>query len=525
MKNFIRKIFTATVTTTLLLTILTSCGSSNTSSTSSNSSNNSSEQSQNSGSSTTVANTKDTIRLVISTEIDSLDPMKSAAADTAAIMMNVFEGLLTSNVEGELLPALAQSYEVLNDGLTYQFNLRENVKFHNGEDFTSADVVYTYNQLAGLNGYEAVNSTVSEVLESVEAIDDYTVLMNLSKHDSAFLTKCIASIVKDGYGNDGSAPNGTGPYKFVEYIHGEKVIFIINEEYNTTDKTPTVENIEVSIMSDKNSILLALKTGQLDIANILAIDIASLEAEYNIYNFAQNMIQYLALNNNVDGLDNVDVRRAINLAIDKKEIIELASFGAGIQLETFLSPIMAVYYNDDIPTHEQNIEMAKELITNAGYEGFTFNCRVPSNYPTHVDTAQVIKEQLAKINVNMEIELVEWATWLDEIYVNSNYDSTICAHSGKLDPMDLLGCFHSNYYRNFFNFSNSDFDSTLDKAGATYDSKELVEYYNEAQMILVDQAAAVFIQDPFIIYATTKDIDGLLNYPYRFLDFASLKFV
>lgn len=521
MKKFTQMIMSATITATLFLTMLTGCTNSNNGDT--NNVTNTNSSSASGGNSTTSTSSKDTIRLPLGSEIDSLDPLNSAAADTSAIMMNVFEGLLGFSEKGEFIPALAESYEVSEDGLQYTFHLKEGVKFHNGEDFTSKDVIYTYNQLAGFEGYEATSNSVKGALESIEAPDDYTVIMNLYNLDSSFLTKCINLIVQDGYGKDDTAPIGTGPYKFVEYVHGEKITFEIYDDYNTTDKIPTVQNIEVSIMTDANAILLALKTGQLDIATVLANDMQSLDGEYNLYEFPQNMVQILALNNSVDGLDNPDVRRAIDLAIDKQEIIDLSTFGAGTITDTFISPVMDVYYNDDLVTNEQDLELARTLLKEAGYEDLTFTCRAPSNYQTHVDTAQVIKDQLSKIGVTMEIELIEWATWLEDVYGNANYEATVCAHTGKLDPMDFLIRFTSTYGRNYYKFSNDRYDEVINLATSSIETSDLIKYYNEAQQILVDESAAIFIQDPSLLYATTKDIGGILNYPYRFIDFASFK--
>lgn len=529
MKNFLRMITTTTITATLMMSVLTGCGaSSNTSTTSNNNSDNAevTASDTNELTPTTLTNTKDTIRLPLGSEIDSLDPLNSAAGDTNAIMMNVFEGLLRFSESGEFLPALALSYDILDDGLTYKFYLNEDVKFHNGEEFSADDVIYTYNRLGGFDGYDALSTSVSSVVESIEALDDYTVVMNLLNHDSAFLTKCINPIVKVGYDNDAVIPNGTGPYKFVEYIHGEKVVFEIYDDYNTTDTIkPTVQNIEVNIMTDSNAILLALKTGGLDIATVLANDIPSLENEYTIYNFPQNMVQYLALNNTIPGLDNPDVRQAINLAVNKQEIIDLACFGAGTQVETFLSPVMAVYYDNTMANHQQDLDTARELLVNAGYDEFTFTTKVPSNYQTHVDTAQVIKDQLSKIGVTMEIELVEWATWLEDVYRNADYEGTICAQTGKLDPMDFLNRFTTSYSKNYFKYSSEEYDDIIARAYEEQDFDELVNLYKQAQNMLVDDAAAVFIQDPSLLYATTTDIEGVLNYPYRFIDFASFRFI
>ena len=467
---------------------------------------------------------KTEIKIAMGSEPDNLDPMLSAATDTSAVMMNVFEGLMGFNQKGEFIPAIADSYSVSDDELTYTFKLKEGIKFHDGQDCTAKDVKYTYEKLAGLSGAEPLNATLSQILAGVETPDDYTVVLTLSKKDAGFMSKTILSIVEDGYEDNGTLPIGTGPYKFVEYVQGQKLVLEKNENYSTNDsRMPSIDTVEFIIMTDENAKLMALKSGSLDIAGISATNVTALGDDFNIVQGPQNMVQVLALNNAAAPLDNVLVRQAICYAIDKDEIIGAVVDGNGTRVDSFLSPSMAAYYNDQMTVYNTDIDKAKALLTEAGYEnGFTMTITVPSNYQVHVDTAQVIKEQLAKAGITVEIQPVEWAQWLEGVYTNREYEATIIGHSGKLDPQDFLNRFDSSYDKNYFNFSDPAYDALVAQAASTSDQSVRADFYKQCQQFLVDQAASVFIQDPSVIYAVSKNLEGLQIYPVTFFNLSDL---
>lgn len=465
-----------------------------------------------------------TIKIALGSEPDKLDPMLSAATDTASVMMNVFEGLLAFDQTGAFIPAIAESYEISSDNLTYTFHIKKGIAFHDGKPCTAKDVKYTYEKLAGLSGGEALNATLKAELAKVETPDDSTVVLTLSKMDAGFLSKATISICEENYADNGTKPIGTGPYKFVEYIPGQKVVLEKNPVYSTIDgRKPSVNRVEFVIMTDENAKLMALKTGDLDIAGISSNNIQALGAGFHIVQGPQNMVQVFALNNSVKPLDNLKVRQAINYAINKEEIISSVMNSSGTRVDSFLSPSMKLYYNDKLTAYNQDIEKAKALLKEAGYEkGFTISCTVPSNYQTHVDTAQVIKDQLSKIDVTLEIKPVEWAQWLDGVYTNAQYETTIIGHSGKLDPQDFLNRFSSSYARNYFKFSNPDYDALIAKAAATTNQQERADYYKQCQQFLADQAAAVFIQDPSIVFAVADRVQGLKIYPVTFFNLSDL---
>lgn len=465
------------------------------------------------------------VKMAVSSEPDNLNPMMSSATDTQAMMMNVYEGLLTFDKDGNFIPGLAESYEITDGGMTYEFKLKEGIEFHNGEAFDSGDVKYTYETLAGLNGKDPLNETLANELVAVEAPDDNHVQLKLKQVDAGFLSKCTISIQEEGYTQDSQKPVGTGPYKFKEYVQGQKLVLEKNKNYKTLkERTPEIDRVEFKIMTDSNAVLMALKSGDLDIASVDARNIDSLGDDFTSMEGPQNMVQIFALNNSMEPFNKLEVRQAINYAVNKQEIIDTVMQGHGTKLESFLSPSMKNYYNDAIKGYDTDIKKAKELLAKAGYpDGFQMTITVPSNYQTHVDTAQVLKDQLAKVGIKADIQLVEWAQWLDSVYSKAEYESTIIGHSGKLDPQDFLNRFTTTYAKNYFKYSNPEYDAKIHEAASITDETKRAKIYKECQQMLVDEAASVFIQDPSINYAVRKNLEGMQIYPVTFFDMGSLR--
>ncbi len=464
------------------------------------------------------------VRTNITAEPDSLDPWKSAATDTAAIFNNVFDGLMLYNERGEITLGLASDYKISEDGLTYTFTLRENVVFHNGQPFTSADVLYTYNNLAGLDGNEAVTGKFSAI-ESIEAPDDYTFIINLKEPSGAFLSLTIQSILPQGYTQQALHPIGTGPYKFVSYTPGQKVVLEKNDNFYDEDRMPSIQTAEIYIMSDNSAISLALQSGQLDFAQISGDNVLALEGiGFNILSSPQNMVQLFAVNNEIAPFNNLKVRQALNYAINKEEVIFGAFNGYATEIYSNFSPVMDYYYNDSLTdVYSYNKEKAIELLKEAGYEdGFSLEITVPSNYVNHMNSAQIIVNQLADVGITATINPVEWGTWLDEVYEKANYEATIIGLTGKLDPDAILGRYESSYSANFMNFSNERYDEIISLARFETHEETRVNLYKEAQEILTNEAAAVYISDPNLIVAARSELKGYTFYPVGFIDFSKL---
>ena len=472
-------------------------------------------------------NSKNVLRINVASEPDSFFPWESAAADTAAIYYNIFDGLLSFDEKGALHPALAESYEISDDKLTYTFHLRQGVKFHNGADFSSADCLYTYENLAGLNGNSVRSDMMMRSIESLSAPDEKTFTITLKYQNGGFLALNICPILPVGYTNHAEQPIGTGAYKFVEYQLHQKVVLEKNENYWNKENEPKIPRIEIYVMSDENAILSALQSKQLDIGQMLSAENArTLEKKFQLFSAPQNMVQVLGLNNSVKPLDNPLVRQAITMAVNKDEIIDGAMGGFGTKLYSNFSPILGAYYNDRLSeVYKNDINQAKSLLASAGYgNGFDLEITVPGNYRIHVDTAQIIAKQLEQIGIRCKIKTVEWTTWLDQVYTKFDYQATVIAFAGKLEPSEVLRRYYSSYKRNFTRYNNPVFDETFDKAELETDNAKRVKYYKYCQELLTKSAPAVFIADPNNTVLLRKDVRGYETYPVLFYNFAKMYF-
>ena len=361
-------------------------------------------------------------------------------------------------------------------------------------------------------------------MESFEATDDYTFVIKLKEASAGFLSLNIIAILPEGYEDQATAPVGTGPFKFVEYVPSQRVVLEKNPDYYDEDRMAQVDRVEFYIMTDSAAVVSALQSGTLDIASVNADDAAVLEGQYDIYNSPQNMVQIFAMNNSVAPFDDVRVRQAINYAIDKDQIIDSVFGGYATKLYTNFSPVMGVYYNEELEgSYDTDVEKAKELLKEAGLEdGFTFTITAPANYQAHIDTAQIIAQQLQQVGITANIETMEWATWLEDVYGNAQYEATIVGLTGKLDPDAVLGRFKTTYPKNFFKFSNEEYDQLITSALTEQDEQTRIDDYKRCQEILTEQAAAAFISDPNLVVACRKDLKGYTFYPVTFHDMTKL---
>lgn len=464
--------------------------------------------------------------VVIPQDLDYLDPQLAVAAGTSEVLFNIFEGLLKPNEKGELYPAVAESYEISPDGLTYTFKLRSGVKFHNGQAVTSADVKFSYDRLAGIGTGKPLSTAFGSV-QSIEAPDPSTVVIKLKENNSSFLTALTAAIIPNGYENSNKQPVGTGPFKFKEYLPGQRLVVEKFADYYVKG-VPSLDQVEFRIVTDPEAALLALKSGEVDIYPRIGTEkLEELDdAAYTKLSAPQNLVQLMTFNIARKPFDDIRVRQAINYAVDKDEIIQGVALGKGTKLGSNISPVLEKYYQPGLEdTYPTDIDKAKSLLAEAGYkDGFETTLSVPSNYQFHVDTAQVIAQQLEKIGIKVKIETVEWAVWLDRIYKGRDYDLTIIGLDGKLNPYDILNKYLSDARNNFFNYKSEAFDETLKAAVKEIDDAKQVELYKKAQTILAQDAAAVYIMDPNLNVALSNKLAGYKQYPLYVQDLSTVYF-
>lgn len=463
----------------------------------------------------------------ISQDLDSLDPHKAVAAGTKEVLFNLFEGLVKPDQNGDLVPAVAESYDISKDGKIYTFRLRENVKFHNGALVTAEDVIYSIKRSAGLletaDPAVVVESALSNVSE-VNKVDETTVEVVLKEGDTELLGYLTCAIIPKDSKELDTVPVGTGPFKFVSYTPLESLVVEKNEDYYIAGK-PYLDQVTFKIVPNPDSAVLDLLAGSLDIFPYLTeTQAAQLSKQFNIAEGHMNLVQGLFLNNDVKPFNDVKVRQALNYAIDKQGILNMVAGGKGTVIGSNMFPGFSKYFNETTAgTYSYDVNKAKELLTKAGYpNGFTFTIKVPSNYKFHVDTTQVIVEQLKQVGITAKIEQIEWASWLSDVYMGRNYEATVIGLDAKLAPRHVLERYRSDADNNFLNYKNSQFDEVISNAIKTTKDEEKIELYRELQTILAEDAAAVYIQDPALLVAVNKKLDGFTFYPVFALDMASV---
>lgn len=462
---------------------------------------------------------KKVIKTITSIDIDSLNPYKMVSSATEEIMMNVFEGLVMPDVDGGLVPAVAKDYKISEDGLTYTFTIRDNIKFHNGNPLDVKDVEFSLRKMSGREGDTPAQAMFKNI-KDIKITGEHEVTVELSQPDSAFIYSMTEAIVPDE--NKDSLeknPIGTGAFKVASYDKEQKITLTKNDDY--WGEKAKVDDVEIFVTPNAETAFLKLLSGEINM--LPRVDSKRLNElkNFKTVSGAQNTVQLLALNNKFEPFSHKEVREAINLAVDKDAIINNVMGGLGIKLETNMSPVMKKYCIENIG-ETRDIEKAKELLAKAGYSDLKFTVRVPSNYMMHVTTAQVIAEQLKEVGVTMNIETVEWATWLSDVYGGRKHEATIVGLTGKLDPYSILRRYVSDYPKNFYNYANPEYDKLIADAKITANEERRVEDYKKAQEILRADHVAVYIMDPKLITAMDKNIEGFVYYPLSFINFAKL---
>lgn len=458
-------------------------------------------------------------------DIDSLDPHKATAAGTKEIIFNIFEGLVKPDENGNLINAVASDYTISEDGLVYTFTLRDNVKFHNGNVVTAEDVKYSLERVSGLLDGTPLISTLSTI-KSVDILDEKTVQVTVENANTELIYSFVAAIIPAGSGEDETAdPIGTGPFSFVSYKPQQGIVLAKNPDY-WQEGLPYLDQVEFKIINSADTALLELQGGTIDFYAYLTDSQAqALQGSHQVISSPTNMVQALFLNNAVEPLNDVRVRQAISYALDKESINDFVGGGNGTLLSSAMLPTLKEYYVDLNDTYgtTANVEKAKELMAEAGYaDGFDMEIAIVSTYEFHMQTGEVIVEQLKEIGINATIKGMENSSWLDEVYNGRQFDATITALTCDMTPGYLMNRFQTDSSKNFINFQSAEYDEIYAKAQAALDSDEKAGYYKELQKILCDQAGSVFIQAPANQTAISSKLEGYKFYPVYVQDMSTV---
>ncbi|WP_324651237.1 ABC transporter substrate-binding protein [Georgenia sp. H159] len=462
----------------------------------------------------------------IAGEPDQLDPHNTTAYFSFQVLENVFDTLVQPDENLEMVPALAESWEVSDDQLTWTFTLREGVTWHDGSPFTADDVAYSFNRIID---EELANSWRFSAVESVEATDESTVTITVSSPSPNLLAniggfKGVAIVQQENVesGDIGTAPVGTGPFRVESYATGDSIELVAYEDY--WDGAPSVAGVTFEFIPEPTTAVAALQAGEIHWTdNLPPQQVASLSSDdaIEIGQVGSNDYWYLALNQAREPYDDVNVRQAISYAIDREAITQATMYGNATVNQTAIPESSSFYTPYDRYSHD--VEQARSLLADAGVaEGeLTMDLMVASDYPETVQAAQIIESQLSDVGIAVEIRTLDFGTWLDE-QGQGNFDMLMMGWLGNLDPDDFYySQHHSEGGNNYQGYANPDVDALLDQGRVETDEAARKQIYDEVATLVADDASYIYLYNPDVVQAWSPQLEGytvMSNRAIRFKD-------
>ena len=441
-----------------------------------------------------VAQTPDSLVVGMTLEPPHLDPTAGAAAAIDEVTYaNVFQGLTRIDAFGQVVPGLAESWEVSADGLEYRFTLRQGITFHDGTAFDSADVRFTLERAMAVDSVNAQKGFF-EPIAAIETPSPSEVVIRLSRPDGLFLFHLgwgdAVMMAPESADTNRSRPIGTGPFRFVEWVEGDRIELERYPEYRGPDNV-ALERVTFRFVGDPAAQTAAMLAGDIHaFPNIDAPESLSLfeaEPRLAVTIGTTEGETILAVNHRRPPFDDVRVRRALAYAIDRQAVIDGAMFGYGTPIGSHFAPHHPAHV-DLTDRYPYDPELARELLDAAGYPaGFTATLVLPP--PTYARRGgEIVQAFLAQIGVSVELEPVEWAHWLEQTFRAYDYDMTIVSHT---EPLDIA--IYARGLDYYFGYTSAEFDAVIGELAATTNPVERTALYGDAQRILAEDEAAVFL--------------------------------
>ncbi|PWM61133.1 MAG: hypothetical protein DBX63_09360 [Clostridia bacterium] len=472
---------------------------------------------------------KDTIVYVTNTDQNVLDGQMNNTNET--ILRTIYNGLVKLDPEtGEMIPDLAESYSVSEDGCVWTFNLRKDVYFHNGKQLTSADVKASYDRLLDKDNPVRYTSTMG-IIASCDVIDEFTVTLSTAEPMAAFIPNLLhrANLILDKdyiekYGTElgltTESVNGTGPYKLVSWSQGEEMVFEANEKYYAG--MPLTNNLIVQVIDNATSRAIALETGECDIADTIAAeDITRFEnlEDVKILGFNYIGTHVYQFNCSTEHMSDVRLRQAVVYAVNTEEIVNVLYSSKGETVCTApLSP--GVWGYSDMGEIPYNPDKAKQLMTEAGHpDGFDITICIRTSYDKAQESAEMMVQQLAKVGINASIEIVESAVWSEactstypgekmswDMFLTGQAPAT-CDADGmrRYYTTETAGTNANNYGW----YSNERVDELLAAGAKEMDETKRKEIYEEIMHIIwAEDPAGIWINNRLAFFGTTDSVSG-----------------
>ncbi len=471
----------------------------------------SAETSTESGASGEAGGSGGTLVASIGGEPDQLDPHKSSAYFTFQVLENVYDTLVEPDENLEMQPALAESWELSEDQLTWTFHLREGVTFHDGSPMTADDVVYSYQRIID---EELSPSWRFSSVEEITAPDPATVQITVTAPTPNLLSSLGGykglAIVQQANVESGeitTTPIGTGPFKVEENVSGDHITLTANPDY--WGGAPELAGVTFRFISEPATAIAALRNNEVNWTDTIpAQQVSTLEGDGTIELAVapSNDYWYLALNENREPWNDVRVRQAVAYAIDRDAILQATSYGTAVANQLAI-PETSGWYTE-YSEYSYDPERAQQLMAEAGVTSATIDMLATSDYPETSTAAQIIEANLAEIGITMNIRTPDFATWLDE-QNTGNFDMLMMSWIGNIDPDDFYYAqHHSGGGSNAQGYSNPEVDALLDQGRTETDEATRKDLYAQAATMIADDASYIYLYNPAVIQAWGPAVQG-----------------
>ncbi|WP_374669548.1 ABC transporter substrate-binding protein [Ramlibacter sp.] len=449
---------------------------------------------------------KDSISMAMALEPPGLDPTASAASAIGEITLyNIYETLTKIHPDGSVTPLLAESWEVSPDLRTYTFKLRKGVKFSNGEAFNANTVKFAFDRAGGDKSTNKDKRTFAAI--TTQVVDDHTVVLLTKEIDPDFLFlmgQATAVIVEPkSAGSNATQPVGTGPYKLENWVKGSSLTLSKWDGHRNAGAIK-LRRASFRFIADPAAQIAALLAGDVDAfprVTARGIDQFKSNPKFQVMFSGSRAKTILAINNKKKPFDDVRVRRAVNMALDRKAVIQGAADGYGVPIGSYYPP-SAPGYIDLTKVNAYDPDKARALLKEAGVNNLEVTITLPPP-PYARQGGEVIASMLDKVGIKAKLQNVEWAQWLSGVYGNKNYDLTIISH---VEPFDLGNFSRPGYY---WNYENPKFNAMYDKYKQTANAGERTRILGDIQRLVADDAVHGYLYQPQWVTIANKGVKGL----------------
>ena len=449
-----------------------------------------------------------------------LDPTaNTASAIDRVVYANIFEGLIKVDSNGRFVPGLATDWSVSLDGLTYDFILRKEVRFHNGEPFDARVAKWNLERAMG-EGTVNPHPEYFRGIQNIDIVDTDTLRVVLKEVDALFIAHMAEGdavmLPMKSYESAKSNPIGTGPFRFVEWVRGDRVEMRRFDGY-WDPALPYLDRVTFKFIGDASAQIAALKAGDIDVIGYIgapeSVIALSKDPRFKVFAGSTTGEVIMSTNNKAKPFDDVRVRQAMAYAIDRQTVVDLVMFGYGTPIGSHWSP-STPYYVDLTDRFSYNPEKARELLKAAGFpDGFDATIKLPAIYSYSKRAGEVIADMLGKVGIRLKIEIVEWGQWIDRIFKKREYQLTMIGH---VEAWDIGIYANPDYY---FQYDSQAFRDAYAKALKAPNEEEKAQWFGRCQEIIADDAVNGYLFSVSGLPTMKKKVMGWWeNYPTVALD-------